>query len=46
MKLDNIRKINDCVYEIPRDYKKGMIVPARIYATEEILNTMEQSQLQ
>ena len=35
------KKIGNCLYEIPRDYKKGMRVPARIYASEELLNSMD-----
>ncbi len=38
---DIVKKIGNCLYEIPRDYKKGMRVPARIYASEELLNAMD-----
>lgn len=34
-------KISDTVWEIPRSYKAGMVVPARIYATERILGAMD-----
>lgn len=30
-------KISDVVWEIPEDFKKGMKVPARVYATEKLL---------
>ena len=36
-----IIKINDTVWELPTSYKAGMIVPARIFATEELLNQMD-----
>ncbi|MFH1588951.1 MAG: RtcB family protein [archaeon] len=38
----NIKKISDVVWEIPKSYKKGMNVPARIYASEKLLNEMDQ----
>ncbi|MEW6664438.1 MAG: RtcB family protein [Thermodesulfobacteriota bacterium] len=36
-----IRKVRDTVWEIPADYKEGMRVPARIYATEKLLHRMD-----
>jgi len=36
-----IKKINDTVWEIPTSYKKGMKVPARIIANEELMKTMD-----
>jgi tRNA-splicing ligase RtcB len=36
-----IEKISDTVWEIPMTYKKGMRVPARIYATEKLLGEMD-----
>jgi len=35
-----ITKIDDLRWEIPMDYKKGMLVPSRIYADESMLNEM------
>lgn len=35
------KKVNDYVWEIPTSYKKGMNVPARIYASEQLLNQMD-----
>jgi tRNA-splicing ligase RtcB (3'-phosphate/5'-hydroxy nucleic acid ligase) len=32
-----IKKISDTIWEIPRSFKPGMRVPARIYATEKLL---------
>ena len=29
------------IWEIPQSYKKGMIVPARIYAKEELVRSMD-----
>jgi tRNA-splicing ligase RtcB (3'-phosphate/5'-hydroxy nucleic acid ligase) len=37
-----IRKISDTVWEIPASYKPGMLVPARIYATERLLQEMDE----
>ena len=36
-----LKKITDVVWELPTSYKKGMLVPARIYGTEKILNEMD-----
>jgi tRNA-splicing ligase RtcB (3'-phosphate/5'-hydroxy nucleic acid ligase) len=36
-----IAKISETVWEIPASYKKGMRVPARVYATENLLNDMD-----
>ncbi|MDY6935134.1 MAG: RtcB family protein [Spirochaetota bacterium] len=41
MKLEKINKIDSCIYEISKDYKSGMRVPARIYATERLLENMD-----
>jgi tRNA-splicing ligase RtcB len=37
----DIRKISETVWEIPPSFKKGMQVPARIYATETLLRGMD-----
>lgn len=39
---DNFRKINDYVWEVPTAAKKGMRVPARIYASRKLLEGMEE----
>ncbi len=39
--LLQLKKISDCVWELPTSYKKGMLVPARIYANEELIKTMD-----
>lgn len=36
-----IKKISDTVWEIPTSYKQGMQVPARIIATEQLLQNMD-----
>lgn len=35
-------KVSDTVWEIPTEYKEGMRVPARIYATEKLLQEMDE----
>jgi tRNA-splicing ligase RtcB (3'-phosphate/5'-hydroxy nucleic acid ligase) len=37
----DIRRVTDTVWEIPTTHKPGMRVPARIYATEKILQEMD-----
>jgi len=37
IKKSDFKKINDFLWEIPKSFRKSMRVPARIYATEEIL---------
>ena len=39
--INDINKISDTIWEIPRTHKDGMNVPARIIATENILNQMD-----
>ncbi len=36
-----LKKISDTVWELPTSYKKGMRVPARIYATEKLIKAMD-----
>lgn len=36
-----IKKISDYVWEIPASEKEGMLVPARIYATEKLIGEMD-----
>jgi tRNA-splicing ligase RtcB len=43
--LQNIIKISDTVWEIPKTYKPGMYVPARIYATQKLLEEMDEGVL-
>jgi tRNA-splicing ligase RtcB len=37
----NARPVGDCVWEIPPDVKPGMLVPARIYASDTLLAGMD-----
>jgi tRNA-splicing ligase RtcB (3'-phosphate/5'-hydroxy nucleic acid ligase) len=41
LKKPSFRKINDYVWEIGTDFKAGMRVPARIYASESLINAMD-----
>ncbi len=36
-----IQRISQAVWELPRSYKPGMRVPARVYATEKLLREMD-----
>ncbi|MBU0470953.1 MAG: RtcB family protein [Nanoarchaeota archaeon] len=36
-----IKRINDVTWELPTSYKKGMLVPARIIANEELMKSMD-----
>ena len=38
----DIKQISDVIWDIPTSYKKGMLVPARIYATKKLLEEMDQ----
>ncbi|HNX25441.1 MAG TPA: RtcB family protein [Spirochaetota bacterium] len=41
MKISNLKKINDYLYEIPADSAKNMKVPARIYGSENLILNMD-----
>lgn len=43
MKSSLVKKIDDYIYEIPADAKMGMNVPARIYASESLINDMDEA---
>jgi len=36
-----IKQVSEAVWEIPKSYKQGMNVPARIIATEKLLRQMD-----
>ena len=38
----NIKKISESIWEIPKSFKSGMRVPARIYASEKLINAMDE----
>src|SRR3989338_7813409 len=39
--LPPMKKISPYIWEIPKTYKEGMLVPARIIASEELLKGMD-----
>ncbi|MBD3412796.1 MAG: RNA-splicing ligase RtcB, partial [Elusimicrobia bacterium] len=41
MKIPKFERVNEVVWDIPKTYKKGMRVPARIFATEKLLKEMD-----
>ncbi|MEW6748936.1 MAG: RtcB family protein [Candidatus Micrarchaeota archaeon] len=41
LRKPDFRKISDHIWEIDKAYKDGMRVPARIYATKELLDAMD-----
>ncbi|MCF7892347.1 MAG: RtcB family protein [Candidatus Omnitrophica bacterium] len=42
---EKVKKISDVVWEIPKTYQEGMLVPARLYGTEKIIEAMEEGVL-
>ena len=40
--LPPMKRVDKTVWEIPTSYKKGMLVPARIYATEKLIRGMDE----
>ena len=36
-----LKQISDVVWELPPSYKKGMLVPARIIANKELIESMD-----
>jgi len=40
--IKDIRRVSEAVWEIPPSFKEGMRVPARIYATENLLRQMDE----
>jgi tRNA-splicing ligase RtcB len=38
----HLRKISDTIWELPTTYKEGMLVPARLIASESLLHGMEE----
>jgi tRNA-splicing ligase RtcB len=45
MQLKDLKEIHDFLYEVPKGYKRGMLVPARIYATRPLLEKMDDAVL-
>lgn len=40
MEIKDFKKISDVLWEIPKSFRSDMLVPARVYATEKMLNDM------
>jgi tRNA-splicing ligase RtcB len=38
-----LNKISDTIWEIPVSFKQGMHVPARIYATEKLIEDLDEA---
>lgn len=36
-----LKKVSDTVWELPRTYKPGMLVPARVFGTEKLIREMD-----
>ncbi|MBS3053535.1 MAG: intein-containing RctB family protein [Candidatus Aenigmarchaeota archaeon] len=36
-----LKKVTDTIWELPQTFKEGMLVPARIYATEKLIRDMD-----
>ncbi len=45
MVTEELKKIRDCVWEIPSDYKTGMRVPGRIYLDDDAIKGVEKGAL-
>ncbi|HEX2244496.1 MAG TPA: RtcB family protein [Gammaproteobacteria bacterium] len=41
--VKDIERITDTIWELPTSYRDGMRVPARIYATEKLLQAMDEA---
>ncbi len=41
----DIKKISDVTWEVPKGYQDGMLVPAMVYATEKLIDSMEEGVL-
>jgi tRNA-splicing ligase RtcB (3'-phosphate/5'-hydroxy nucleic acid ligase) len=46
MKTMSLKKIHDYLYEIPASFKAGMRVPARIYASMQLIENMDNAVLE
>jgi tRNA-splicing ligase RtcB (3'-phosphate/5'-hydroxy nucleic acid ligase) len=43
MIIKDIRRVSEIVWEVPNSYKAGMRVPARIYASRKLMESMDDS---
>lgn len=46
METKNLKKISPVIWEVATSYKKGMLVPARIVATQKLLSEMDEGVLE
>jgi tRNA-splicing ligase RtcB len=46
MAIKGLKKISDALWEAPTSYKAGMRVPARIYATEKLIDSLDSAVLE
>lgn len=46
MKTASLKKIHDYLYEIPESFKPGMKVPARVYASMQLIENMDNAVLE
>ncbi|KMQ51183.1 tRNA-splicing ligase [Chitinispirillum alkaliphilum] len=42
-KPELLQQLSPSLWELPREYKPGMLVPARIVATEKLINSMDEA---
>lgn len=43
MAKDFLERISDTIWQVPTSYKEGMRVPARIYATEKLIDQLDEA---
>ncbi|MBI5065959.1 RtcB family protein [Candidatus Woesearchaeota archaeon] len=41
--LKKLKQVGKVIWELPKDYKEGMLVPGRIYATQTIIDQLEET---
>jgi Uncharacterized conserved protein len=41
--IDQLKRLSDTIWELPTSFKSGMRVPARVYATEPLMRTMDEA---
>ena len=43
--LKEVKRVSDTIWEVPRTFKPGMLVPARLFGTESIIREMDDAVL-
>lgn len=43
--IESLKKVADTIWELPKTFKRGMIVPGRIYATEALIRKLDEGVL-